>query len=124
MFIQRVKQVMSSRGLAQADLVRLTGISRSGVSQYLSGKSSPSKKALEKIAAALGVTVDWLTESDTPKITVSQAAELMGIDEQSLRVALQQKALPFGSAWKAEGSSKYTYYIYPKKFTEYTGIKL
>ncbi len=57
------------------------------------------------------------------KITVQQAADLMGVSPQFIRVALQQKELPFGAAVKV-GKERYTYYISPKKFTEYTGIKL
>lgn len=124
MFIQRAKQVMTEKNITQADLVRKTGISKSGVSQYLSGKNKPSKKAIAKIADALGVTAEWLTEGDTPKLTVQQAAKLMGKDVQSVRVGMQVGALPIGSVWRADGSTKYTYYISPKKFTEYTGIKI
>ena len=47
----------------------------------------------------------------------------MGVSPQFIRVALQQKELPFGAAVKV-GKERYTYYISPKKFTEYTGIKL
>ena len=47
----------------------------------------------------------------------------MGVSEQFVRVAMQQKQLPIGTAVKLTGS-KYTYYISPKLFTEYTGIKI
>lgn len=124
MFIQRAKQTMSEKGITQAELVRMTGLSKSGVSQYLSGKSKPSDRAIIKIAEALGVTADYLTEGDTPRLTVQQAAELMGLDVQSVRVGIQKGALPIGSAWKADGSNKYTYYVSPKLFTEFTGIRI
>lgn len=124
MFIQRLKNKMNEQGVTQADLVRRTGLSRSGVSQYLSGKSKPSNNALEKIAAALGVTAEWLTEGDTPRLTVQQAAELMGKSPQFVRVAMQQNILPIGTAVRIGNSSKYTYYISPKKFTDFTGIRI
>lgn len=124
MFVQRVKQAMEEKGISQADLVKLTGISKGSISQYLSGKNIPRQKKLNAIANALNVTPEWLTESENKKITVQQAAELMGLDVQSVRVGMQVGALPIGSVWKAEGKRKYTYYISPKKFTEYTGIKL
>lgn len=123
MFVQRVKQVMTEQGISQSELVKLTGISRSGISQYLSGKNIPRQKALTAIANALNVTSEWLTEGSDKKMTVKQAAELMGVSPQFIRVALQQKELPFGAAVKV-GKERYTYYISPKKFTEYTGIKL
>ena len=123
MFVQRVKQVMTEQGISQSELVKLTGISRSGISQYLSGKNIPRQKALTAIANALNVTSEWLTEGSDKKMTVKQAADLMGVSPQFIRVALQQKELPFGAAVKV-GKERYTYYISPKKFTEYTGIKL
>ncbi len=123
MFVQRLKQAMTEKGISQSELVKLTGISRSGISQYLSGKNIPRKKALNIIAKALNVTPEWLIEGGSKKITVQQAADLMGVSPQFIRVALQQKELPFGAAVKV-GKERYTYYISPKKFTEYTGIKL
>lgn len=124
MFVLKVKELMKEKELTQADIVRLTGLSKSGISQYLSGKTYPSKKAIAKIATALNMPLEQLTDNTRQRITVQQAAELMGLDVQSVRVGIQQGALPIGSAWKAEGSSKYTYYISPKQFTEYTGIKI
>ena len=124
MFVLKVKQLMKEKNLTQADIVRLTGLSKSGVSQYLSGKNKPSKKAIAKIADALNVSPEQLTDNSRKRITVQEAAELMGMDVQSVRVGMQVGALPIGSVWKAEAKRKYTYYISPKLFTEYTGIKI
>ncbi len=123
MFLQRVKQAMTEQGISQSELVKLTGISRSGISQYLSGKNIPRQKALTAIANALNVTPEWLVEGDHKKITVQQAAELMGTSPQHIRVGLQKGVIPIGHALKINGN-RYSYYISPKKFTEYTGIKL
>ena len=54
-------------------------------------------------------------------ISVKEAAEIMGKSQQFIRVGLQRGLLPFGTAVKM--SSKWTYYIYPKKFYEYVGEK-
>lgn len=124
MFALKVKELMKEKSLSQADIVRLTGLSKSGVSQYLSGKTYPSKKAIEKIAAALNIPLEQLTDNTRTRITVQEAAELMGLSPQTVRVGMQVGALPIGSVWKNIGSSKYTYYISPKMFTEYTGIKI
>ena len=53
------------------------------------------------------------------RVTVKQAAELMGVSQQFIRLCLQQKELPFGTAIKM--SSVWTYYINPKQFFEYIG---
>lgn len=113
---------MNEKGISQAELSRLTGLQRSSISQYLSGRNTPRQKALDAIAGALGVTAADLSSGEK-KITVKTAAELMGVSEQFVRVAMQQKQLPIGTAVKLTGS-KYTYYISPKLFTEYTGIKI
>lgn len=56
------------------------------------------------------------------KITVRQAAMMMGKCEQFVRVGLQREILPFGVAIKM--SSMWTYYINPKDFYEYLGKEL
>jgi hypothetical protein len=50
---------------------------------------------------------------------IKEAAELMGKSQQFVRIGLQRGLLPFGTAVKM--SSKWTYYISPKKFYEYVG---
>lgn len=53
-------------------------------------------------------------------ITVEEAAKLMGVTPQFIRVGLREKRLPFGFAVKM--NSQYSYCILKPKFTEYTGI--
>jgi hypothetical protein len=56
------------------------------------------------------------------RMSVFQAAELLGASEQFVRIGLQQKTLPFGMAVKMSG--KWTYVITKQKFEETTGIKV
>jgi transcriptional regulator with XRE-family HTH domain len=126
-FSQRVKKAMDEQNITQADLSSMTGIGRSGISQYLSGKNKPGQKALTIIANALNVSEEWLIESDeaaTSKIInvpIDRAAKLMGVGKQFIRVGLQNGIFPFGYAVKISGK-RFSYYISPKKFSEYTGI--
>lgn len=53
------------------------------------------------------------------RVKVSEAAALMGVSEQFVRVGLQRGLLPIGTAVKL--SSKWTYYISPKLLGEYIG---
>ncbi|MBN2796211.1 MAG: hypothetical protein JXR88_12445 [Clostridia bacterium] len=53
-------------------------------------------------------------------ISVKEAAEAMGKCEQFVRIGLQRGLLPIGSAVKM--SSKWTYYISPQLFKEFTGV--
>ncbi|GEM_PF-1034953 len=60
-------------------------------------------------------------ETMKKKITIKEAAEIMGVSPQFIRLELQRGELPIGTAVKT--SSIYTYYISPKLFSEYTGYK-
>ena len=62
-------------------------------------------------------------KSTDSNMQVRKAAELMGVSEQFVRVGLQKGYLPFGRAIAISGG-KYTYYISPKKFEEFTGVAL
>ncbi|MPM39329.1 hypothetical protein SDC9_85962 [bioreactor metagenome] len=131
-FSDRLKQVMEEKNMSQAEISALTGIGKSSISQYLSGKNEPKPKAIEKIAEALDVSPGFLNGSSTsidaeddPKelknISIQKAAELMGKSEQFVRVGLQRSILPFGTAVKL--SSRWTYYISPSKFYDYVGLQ-
>ena len=64
-------------------------------------------------------------KEDTEKVknmTVKEVAIEMGKSESFVRIGLQRGTLTFGVAEKL--SSKYTYYISPKKFYEYIGREL
>lgn len=56
------------------------------------------------------------------RLTVKQAATLMGVSEQFIRVGLQQKVLTFGCAIK--NKSKWSYFISAQKFAQETGIQI
>lgn len=58
------------------------------------------------------------------KIPLQVAAELMGKNYNFVRIGLQRGVLPFGSAFKTNASNphgRYTYYISPRLFMEFTG---
>lgn len=59
------------------------------------------------------------------KISLQLAAELMGKDYNFIRIGLQRGLLPFGSALKTHVGAphgRYSYYISPKLFMDYTGF--
>ena len=49
-----------------ADLSRMTGISRSNISQYLSGIAEPRRERLAFMARVLNVSLLWLLGADVP----------------------------------------------------------
>ena len=122
--IKEIKELLEERGLSQKELADQVGISASALSQMLKGKTKPRQITLKAIARVLGVEVEELDKQPEidERLTVSKAAKLMNKSEQFVRIGLQRNLLPFGVAIKT--SSKFTYYISSKKFSEYTGIAL
>lgn len=53
------------------------------------------------------------------RVLPAEAAEIMGVSSQFVRVAMQKGVLPIGNAVKM--SSEWTYYISPKLLADYTG---
>ena len=63
-----------------------------------------------------------MSEPNTEKLTVQEAARLMGKSEMFVRIGLQRNILPFGYAVKT-GKERWSYFISREKFREDTGIK-
>jgi transcriptional regulator with XRE-family HTH domain len=63
-FATRLRKAMNKRGIKQAELVKRTGISKSAISQYLSGAFVPKQKYTYKLASALNVDPTWLIGKD------------------------------------------------------------
>lgn len=63
----RLRQAIQESGKKQADIVRETGLDKSSLSNYLSGKYEPKQKAIMALARALDVSEMWLWGYDVPK---------------------------------------------------------
>ncbi|MBR1620216.1 helix-turn-helix domain-containing protein [bacterium] len=131
-FSKRLKQAMDEQGINQTDLATKTGLGKSSISQYISGKNEPTAFRLKMLADALDVSPAWLKgDIDEPaseaghtnNLPVETAAKLMGVGKQMIREGLKNGTFPFGYAVLMP-SGKFRYYISPKKFTEYTGVEL
>lgn len=129
-FSKRLKQAMDEQGINQTDLATKTGLGKSSISQYISGKNEPTAFRLKMLADALDVPPAWLKgDIDEPaseaghtnNLPVETAARLMGVGKQMIREGLKNGTFPFGYAVLMP-SGKFRYYISPKKFTEYTGV--
>ena len=123
MIATKIKALLKEKGMSQTALAADVGISSAALSQILSGKTKPRNMTLKAIANSLGVAVHELetkpVETDM-RLDIKTAAKLMNKSEQFVRIGLQRNLLPFGVAVKT--SSKFTYYISSKKFSEYTGV--
>ena len=62
----RLKEAMRTSNIKQADLARLTGISKGGISNYVTGRYEPKSDIISKLATALNVSEMWLWGYDVP----------------------------------------------------------
>lgn len=60
----RIKELLTQKGITQKELSVLTGITESAISHYVKGDRIPRGANLVKIAKALGTTTDDLLSGD------------------------------------------------------------
>jgi transcriptional regulator with XRE-family HTH domain len=129
-FADKLKKLMEDLDLTQGEIHKITGIGRSSISQYLSGKNEPSQMRKQEIARALGVQETYF-EMFEPAATVQHdgvvnlpvtlAAKLMKKSKEWVMQGLRDGVFPWGYAVKL---TNWSYFISSVKFTEYTGIEV
>lgn len=132
MFADNMRKQMAVHGITQSDLSKITGIGRSSISQYLSGKNEPTTERKSVIAEAIGCRMADLdatqttafqidTDSKMKRLSVDQAARLLGMNHETVRKGLRQGVFPWGYAiHTSEG--RWSYFINAKKFAEVEGL--
>ena len=90
----RIKQALELRNMKQVELVAKTGIDKSQISSYLSGKYKPKQENLSLIAMALEVDEYWLMGQDVPMERVVTGEE--AVEGQMRRVEAYAKQI-YGS---------------------------
>ena len=126
---------MEQKGITQTDLHKTTGICKASISQYLSGKNTPSPKYIKLIADALECPVDALAvitrrpKQPEPalfgvKLTIADAAKRCEKSKEFISGWLQDGNCPFGYARKGTGE-KWDYFIVAARLENYlSGIEL
>ena len=82
-FKNSLAEILAEQNLKQADLCRMTGISTALMSNYMTGKASPSLDNALMIAKALGITLDYLVghKSAPTRISKEQTTLLNDFEE-------------------------------------------
>ena len=62
----RLQEIMDKKHLKQADVARMTGISRGAVSNYVLGRYEPKSDVISKFAKSLDCSEMWLWGYDVP----------------------------------------------------------
>jgi transcriptional regulator with XRE-family HTH domain len=96
--IDRIKDKMKETNMSITDLSNLTGIGKSSFTGWFNREYKPSIKAIEKIADALEVSVDYLLGNTPPKpihpsISVLTRASAKMTDEQIKQLENMAKVL-------------------------------
>lgn len=64
---ERLQEAMEAAHMKQADLARATGLSKGGISNYVTGRYEPKSDIISKLAKALHCSEMWLWGYDVPK---------------------------------------------------------
>lgn len=133
MFNERLKKAMNTLGLTQSQICKMTGIGRSSISQYLSGKNEPTEERKKAIASALGLSANFFDSEEEvviapsggsiPRLTVEETAKIMGTSTLFITNGLKDGVFPWGYAAKGRGQ-KMIYFINAKRFAEVEGVAL
>lgn len=82
-FAKRLREVRQSRGITQAELARLGGITPSYLSRLEAGKIAPGVDMVERLAQVLGIQpTDLLPDAGAPDalaVLVEQAKNLLAV---------------------------------------------
>jgi len=97
-FQNRLKEVMSIRGIKAVELSERTGFTKSKISQYVNGVYQPKAEALFAIAKVLDVSEGWLIGEDVPierteRLTPTVTPEEFQILEQFREMAKLEKSM-------------------------------
>ena len=137
-FSEKLKKAMQQLGLNQAQVVGMTGKSKGSISQYLSGKQTPSAEVQSDIAVSLGLAPDYFEQEEAQVVVMlkdagaegkikrmlpEEAAVFLGMDKGTVRKGLQQGVFPWGYAIKTS-ENRWAYFINAIRFAEIEGISV
>ena len=135
-FSDKLKSAMQQLGINQAKVVSLTGKSKGSISQYISGKQTPSTEVQRDIAVSLGLTPDYFEQNSEQvqlnvkgsadgikTLDVTEVAKVMHMNHNTVRKGLQQGVFPWGYAIKTS-EKRWVYFINALRFAEIEGVTI
>ena len=134
-FNEKLKQAMQQLGINQAQVVGMTGIGKSSISQYLSGKNVPTVERQKNIAVSLGLEADYFERDDfsvrllkknsggIAQIRTKDVGTLMRMNHKTVEEGLKQGVFPWGYAIKTS-DNHHRYFINAQRFAEIEGVQI
>lgn len=90
---ERILQRLNACGLNQAELAKLSGVTRGAISHYIAGRNAPTNVTAGKLARVLGVDPVWLCGYDVPSQPKKVPRELDGdTTEKALELYADENA--------------------------------
>lgn len=87
---ERLNEAFRLSGLSQTELCKRTGINKGALSSYLSGRYFPKQQSIERLSAALGVSICYLMGLDEPS---SSEGAMPPLSDDEQRVLDMYRAL-------------------------------
>ena len=126
----RIRSVRMARGLTQSDLGKRSGMADSAIRRYESNRVNPTATTLQRIAAALDVSVDYLLgtyqlkgilnyKTAAIRGRIFESAEQAGLSKEELCAKL---GLPIDEWFKWEEASSTSYLDYLPEIAKLLGI--
>lgn len=134
-FNEKLKQAMQELGISQAQVVGMTGIGKSSISQYLSGKNVPTAERQKNIAVSLGLEADYFEKDDftvrllkknsggIAQIRTKDVGTLMRMNHKTVEEGLKQGVFPWGYAIKTS-DNHHRYFVNAQRFAEIEGVQV
>lgn len=95
------EQLLQKNGVTSYKVAKEAGVTQTALSNWKSGRSTPTTKTLQKIADYFGVTIDYLmtgndeSEKREPALTSKDEKDIEKILEQAKEQLLNQEGLMF-----------------------------
>ena len=124
-FAKRLREALDERGMTQAALAQMSGISKSSISRYLSGAWEGKQDAVYALSKALNVNEAWLMGYDITMDRGSAGVEQAGNIYEALNkekmnpdIRMIARAGKKMTPEQAENLRKYAQYMFPEAFKD------
>ena len=91
---ERFADLLGKKGLKAADISRATGLSSTVFSEWKKGKAQPKADKLQKIADALGVSMEFLLTGKDPEAFWDGPSDAPALTVEELRILELYRSLP------------------------------
>lgn len=122
-----LRRAMDEQGVEIETAARQVSCEPSSVRKYLSGKIRPSDGVLVRFSRMLGIPVEEIKygrpRDKIGKLTTDEVSRATGIDPLSLRIGCQRGVWPFGTAYRREESTRYTYVYDPAALVQWIAAR-